>query len=66
MKKKRQHLQKSPCLSRGAKSSLSRSSDPKNSRYGDIGMGKQGQTILRPITLPHAEAIARLGANLKD
>ncbi len=64
--KKRKHIAKSPCLSRGAKATLSRSSDPKNSRYGDIGMGKQGQNILRPITLPHAEALARLGANLKD
>jgi hypothetical protein len=64
--KKRVHIDKSPCLSRGAKSTLSRSSDPKNSRYGDIGLGKQGQPILRPITLPNADAFARLGANLKD
>ncbi len=64
--KKRRHIAKSPCLSRGAKSTLSRI-DPKNSRYGSNSpLGTQGQPVIRPVTLPNAEAFARLGANLKD
>lgn len=53
-------------LPQGVKAAISRSGES-NSRYGvNSPMGSQGVQATRPITLPNADAFAKLGSTLKD
>lgn len=50
----------------GVKAALTRT-DPNSGRYGkNSPMGTQGAAATRPITLPNAEAFARLGSTIED
>lgn len=50
-----------PPLSKAVKAMLSSVGKPDTRRYGDNGMGRTGLRKTPPITLPHAEALARHG-----
>lgn len=58
-------MSKQKPLSKALKAKISAVSNPHNSRYGDNGTGgRSGVRPIAPITLPHAEVLARHGIGI--